>query len=337
MARHSRTVKDFRVRKKYTSSSACSVYMAEALPSRTMVTLKVFTTEKMSPMDRHLMAREVYVHSQLDHENIVDLVRPTEAAAAGDGGSTLLLCPSCPLCPSMHSVFCHTRLTNFLWCWCRFQYGVVEDRQTVCMIMEHVAGGDLRQSLKSAPGHRLSEEEARAVGLQLLSALAYLHGKGIIHRDVKPENILIDGSKDGVPRRYKLMDFGLSIDVSKERPVSPVGTLAFLAPEVARCPCKSRPSANKKDETLFYGSEADIWAVGLVVLQLVTGRLPGAGNSPANGRDGVADELQLPDTGLSPCLRRFLERSNAKWPSDRPKAAVLRLDPWMRAPKTSLS
>ena len=76
--------------------------------------------------------------------------------------------------------------------------------------------------------------------LPFLSAMSYLHARGIIHRDVKPENILLTAG-----RQLKLADFGMSIDWTEERPVTRTGTLDYMSPEVLACPEKSRPEENK--------------------------------------------------------------------------------------------
>lgn len=103
----------------------------------------------------------------------------------------------------------------------------------------------------------------------LLEALGYLHARGLIHRDIKPENILV--STDGV---LKLADFGLVIDSTVERPVSRIGTLDYMAPEVLQCPVKKHPSENKDRTDLAYSSQVDCWAVGVLAYEMLVGKPP---------------------------------------------------------------
>lgn len=110
---------------------------------------------------------------------------------------------------------------------------------------------------------------AKYVVKPFLETLAHLHANGIVHRDIKPENILVSDAGT-----LLLADFGLSIRAREDRPVTRVGTLDYMAPEVVRCPRKSHPEQWKEREDLAYGSSVDIWALGVLVYELTVGTAP---------------------------------------------------------------
>lgn len=106
---------------------------------------------------------------------------------------------------------------------------------------------------------RLPEEECRTIFRQVVSAVAYLHERDIVHRDLKLDNVLVDPS-DG--HRVKIIDFGFSIKASPEQKLSLYcGTPHYMDPDISR----------KKD---YNGQAADVWALGVILFILVTGKLP---------------------------------------------------------------
>lgn len=142
--------------------------------------------------------------------------------------------------------------------------GVSHEGEQRYIVMEYVAGGSLRELLR-AHG-RLPIERALAIALELSDALSRAHHLGVIHRDIKPENILL--SHDGTPR---LSDFGLARSSERARALTPsgaiVGTLAYQAPEVLHRGA--------------YGAGADVWAFGVVLFEMLSGRRPFVAAHPA--------------------------------------------------------
>jgi serine/threonine protein kinase len=132
------------------------------------------------------------------------------------------------------------------------------------LVYELVEGGSLGDRLQQRK--RLSETEAVRTITQIAQALEYAHSKGVVHRDVKPDNILV--LPDG---RAKLTDFGLAkmIDSDEDgltRPASGLGTPQFMAPE-------------QFSDAKAAGARCDIYSLGATLYNLVTGRLPFDGKS----------------------------------------------------------
>ena len=83
-------------------------------------------------------------------------------------------------------------------------YEYFKDENRMCMVLELCSGGELHDKIKKHT--RFTEHQARIYMIQILKTINYIHFKGFVHRDVKPENIMIDGSDNSI----KFIDFGLS-------------------------------------------------------------------------------------------------------------------------------
>ncbi|MCL4112890.1 UNVERIFIED_CONTAM: hypothetical protein GTU68_004435 [Idotea baltica] len=123
----------------------------------------------------------------------------------------------------------------------------------VYLILEYAKQGELYKMLHSQPGKRFTEKQSAIYVNQLASALAYCHERKVIHRDLKPENILIDGEG-----RLKIADFGWCVQSPNARRTTVCGTLDYLAPEIV----ENRP----------YDEKVDIWSLGVLIFELVTGK-----------------------------------------------------------------
>ena len=143
-------------------------------------------------------------------------------------------------------------------------YDQGEDDGTVFLAMEYVPGHTLRDTvIAEAP---MPARKALAVMEPVLGALAAAHRAGLVHRDVKPENVLI--SSDG--RQIKVADFGLARAVTSETQHTStgvlIGTVSYLAPELVT------------DGTA--DARADVYAAGVLLYELLTGQKPHAGETP---------------------------------------------------------
>lgn len=146
---------------------------------------------------------------------------------------------------------------------------VFQDNDFLVMVLEYAACGDVNELAGKAGGRLVEAVLKEKVMLPLLRSLSYLHLHGIVHRDIKPGNLLF--SQDGT---LKLCDFGVAINLEEEDAVTCAGTRSYMAPEVIRCPPKNHPLDNKHCTDLHYGFEVDIWSVGVLAYRLLLGELP---------------------------------------------------------------
>lgn len=131
-----------------------------------------------------------------------------------------------------------------------------DSKHMLYLVCEYVRGGDLFDIIAAV--QKFSEDQAALMISHLASALAYLHSKNIVHRDVKPENLLVELENSRV-KLLKLGDFGLACEVTK--PLYTVcGTPTYVAPEILA-------------ET-GYGLKVDVWAAGVIMYILLCGYPP---------------------------------------------------------------
>jgi len=158
--------------------------------------------------------------------------------------------------------------------------------------MARYPGGTLRDRLRRGP---LSVDEAAHIGAAVAEALGAAHARGILHLDVKPENLLFDESG-----QVKVVDFGISRMVSSEVAAEgTAGTLAYMSPE--------RLKGRSVD------GRADIWALGVVLFEMLTGR------HPLQGRE-APEVSEVVRSGELGALAPVVEHCLASDPEDRPAA-----------------
>jgi serine/threonine protein kinase len=188
---------------------------------------------------------------------------------------------------------------------------LVVEGETLGIVMELVEGQDLRRYLR-AHG-TLPPAEAVYLAGQLLQGLAAVHAGGIVHRDVKPENVLVSKTRGQVI--LKLTDFGvsrLSYGASLTKMTSLIGTPEYMAPELA-----DHDSATPA---------ADLYSAGIVLYEMLAGRTPFAGGHPLAVLRRQVEQPPPPIPGAPAELWGQIESLLAKDPRSRPGSAVVALD-----------
>ena len=142
-------------------------------------------------------------------------------------------------------------------------YEVHESANAVYLVMEHVKGSDLLAWINER--HRFTETEIALIANKLLQTLTYLSSKEVIHRDIKPGNIMLIKNGRGDISDIKLVDFGLAKLTHEHDLYQVCGTPGYIAPEVLR--------RNSSTATRVC-PKADVFSAGMVLYQLVYGRLP---------------------------------------------------------------
>lgn len=184
-------------------------------------------------------------------------------------------------------------------------FGFVDDVAPPFLVMEFVEGPTLKDWLETA--RTLDWQGRLQVFAGIADAVGHLHANGIIHRDLKPGNVRL--SRDGRP---KLLDFGIAKDSMTPNLTmtgNVVGTLQFLAPEQL----EGKPADRR----------SDVWALGVLLYEVLTGRLPFASDSLSDLMSQVRKcRFPLPtvvDTALPSSLDKLVKSCLRPNPDDRPQ------------------
>ena len=175
-------------------------------------------------------------------------------------------------------------------------YEIDEADGRLFIAMERLEGTNLKVHMARKT---METAEILDVALQIAEALDVAHGKGVIHRDIKPGNIFVSET-----RQVKVLDFGLArrvqVDTSEVLqdgstiPGRPLGTASYMAPErILQMPLDGR---------------CDLFSLGVVIYEMATGRLPFTGSSPSETVTNILENEPAPLTKLSPNRPKALER-----------------------------
>ena len=177
------------------------------------------------------------------------------------------------------------------------------------IVMQYIAGEDLKHLIERE--RVLSPERARAITLNVLNGLGAIHNAGIIHRDIKPQNILI-----GADGSAMVADFGIAqqdADSGLTSTGTTIGTVAYMAPEQA--------------EGVRLSPATDLYAVGVMLYEMLTGSLPFQGPTPVSIMMAHINQAPVPPSQRSngrpvpPDLEGIVLQAMAKDPRDRFRSA----------------
>ncbi len=186
-----------------------------------------------------------------------------------------------------------------------FDYG--RDGDVHFIVMEYIEGEDLKKQLRRVGV--LDEARARTIGAEVCEALAYAHAHGIVHRDIKPQNILL--AADG---RVKVTDFGIARALAAAgitETGTVLGSVQYLSPEQAR--------------GLGVGQSSDLYSLGVVLFEAIAGRLPFDGDTPiAIALKHIHEPAPVPQRDGTPVsleTKQIIMKALAKNPRHRYRSA----------------
>ncbi|WIA42674.1 hypothetical protein OEZ86_008634 [Tetradesmus obliquus] len=272
----------FDIRAKLYAGHISSVYRAVDRKSGITVGLKLYRRTMLNDMERHQIAREIWLHIQLNHPSIIAL------------------------------------------------YAAWKDKDYIYLVLEWAPEGNVFTFLQQSGG-RLPEGVVVPMILEpTMSALNYIHELGMIHRDVKPENILLTTSY-----QIKLADFGLSIHSSYEVANTRLGTIDYLSPEILDCPVKQHPQDHKQNPQKWYTCKVDVWSIGVLAYELLVGRTPFEARTPQETLYKIKTQEVSYPAELSEGAADFIRAALVRNPEQRASLQDLLQHPWLLRHKRS--
>ncbi|KAG1658455.1 hypothetical protein FOA52_005619 [Chlamydomonas sp. UWO 241] len=190
---------------------------------------------------------------------------------------------------------------------------IVQDGKLI-MVMEYVEGGCVMEGMFATTKVPISEAVALQYFRDVVQGLDYLHFNGVVHGDVKPDNLLLT-----ISAKVKITDFGSArLCAVGDKLATPTGTPAFMAPEQ----CTGRP---------FDGFAGDMWALGVCLYMFVFGTPPFSGHTSYQVYHAIQNQtLALPPAKpVSPDLERLLRALLNKTPGERATMESVLEHPWV--------
>ncbi|RZF48112.1 hypothetical protein LSTR_LSTR002178 [Laodelphax striatellus] len=189
-------------------------------------------------------------------------------------------------------------------------YEVIETYSKLHLVLEYAPGGELYQKLTTEG--RMREAEAKAVFIQILSAVKHLHERNIIHRDIKAENVFC-----GVRGAVKLGDFGFSTQIRSDEMLRTFcGSPPYAAPELFR-------------DASYQGGPVDIWALGVLLFFMTTGHMPFPADSIAGLKRSILLGVITTPAHLSNECRTLIRGILRQAPTDRFKLDQIIHSEWL--------
>eukprot|EP01006_Ploeotia_vitrea_P063756 TRINITY_DN86194_c0_g1_i1.p1 TRINITY_DN86194_c0_g1~~TRINITY_DN86194_c0_g1_i1.p1 ORF type:complete len:339 (+),score=40.79 TRINITY_DN86194_c0_g1_i1:52-1068(+) len=191
-------------------------------------------------------------------------------------------------------------------------YDVLEQPQHRSMILEFLPKGELYDYILK--NDHIPVDEAFKFFFQLVVAVAHIHNKGIVHRDIKLENMIVDHKND-----VKLADFGFAIEASRTIKLQEcVGSIHYAAPEVVR-------------GESYNGYQADIWSMGVVLFVLLSGRLPFAAESRELMEQKIIEANYKIPTEVPVSAQNLIKALLNPVPQDRLTLKEILASPWWQS------
>lgn len=197
-------------------------------------------------------------------------------------------------------------------------YESFETEKHILIVMELCSGGDLLNYIRKCK--RLKENVAKFVFRSLIVGLNYCHSKGVVHRDIKLDNVLLNSEGE-----LKLCDFGVCKTIVRgERMTERCGTPAYIAPEILR-------------GKGYEGFGADIWSAGIALYAMLYGTVPFKGPTLQELKEAILAGKYTLKEDISKEARDLLAKMLCSSPRKRMTAANILAHPWMQGVDESVS